>query len=473
VLGRLARLSLIVWSLALVSLTVASLLPPVPGAGRSRDLGGSLARAADPGSRIYLPVVARADPIAQESGLNSPRLGVWIGGGDQSVIDQLAASGAKWTRIILLWSTVEPTKGTYSFAAYDDTLRRLKSAGVGVVLEIRRNPAWAAPTQCGPIDDLDAFEAFVRATVARYSGSEFGVRHFEFYNEPDCRFESYGGENTGCFGDHPEAYAQMLARAYRGAKSVDPTVAVVFGGLAYDVNLFADCGPGGCFNTSFFDQVLSQSFDGRPLGEYFDVANVHYFSSQGPHWTSYGHDVSGKVASLRAVMAKHGIAKPVALTEVSWTTDYTLEHQARYVPKVIARGAAANLYMTLWFCLSEWPSSTWPYGLVYQSGLPRDSYKAYQIAAREIGQSTSVRTLAASEVGAETGVEGYAVGGNGPERLILWARKDGGTDGGDSQAAITIPASATAAFDKLGGSIPLRSGGTPYTLTDDPIYVRY
>jgi hypothetical protein len=137
-------------SLTIACLAVFALRAPLtPDSSPGRSLG-NVAQAAGGTTRVYLPFVVRADPVSQQALPGLSRFGVRIGRGDAAVIDQLATSGARWTRIMLLWSSVEPTKGSYSFAAYDDELRRLQSANVQVILEIRRNPAWAAPTICGP-----------------------------------------------------------------------------------------------------------------------------------------------------------------------------------------------------------------------------------------------------------------------------------------------------------------------------------
>src|SRR5207249_7265122 len=102
---------------------------------------------------------------------------------------------------------------------------------------------------------------------------------------------------------------------------------------------------------------------------YFDVANLHYFSSQAPTWSTYGTDIAGKVGSLRQVMAHHQVVKPVAVTELSWTSSpigasNLQSQQASYVAKVLSRGLNLDLYAMIWFSLYDYSGADYPYGLL-------------------------------------------------------------------------------------------------------------
>jgi len=109
-----------------------------------------------------------APPVGTRLG---SRLGIWMGGGDSSTVQAIKDAGARWTRVILNWSSVEPTyaePAVYDFAAYDSLLADLARTGITPVVAIHGNPGWAAETRCGPVSRVDRFAGFVRALVAHY-----------------------------------------------------------------------------------------------------------------------------------------------------------------------------------------------------------------------------------------------------------------------------------------------------------------
>jgi len=396
------------------------------------------------------------------------RLGVWTGPADDAMLTSLQQAGAQWTRFHLDWATIEPNytdPATYDFTEYDNYLAASGRAGMTAIVEIRGNPSWAAATRCGPIGRIDRFAEFLRTLVNRYRIPPYNVKHWEFFNEPDNKKASSSEFVGGCFGDQPGGYVEVLRVAYTVIKAVDPEAKIVLGGLAFDQ--WSDPTFGPVFNTEFLDQILALG-----AGAYFDVANVHYYSSQTTRWSTYGKDLLGKVAAFREVMARHNTTKPVVVTETNWTSGPgssgdILEQQARYVPKVLARGLAANLYAVYWFMLKEWPGADYPYGLVDLDLKPRPAYHAYQVAADEFGRAATIRPLSPSELGVAGGIEGYAFDVDGQVRWVLWA--DDGV-----VVNVRLPETAAQAHDKQGQSISLADHGqTTIALDDSPIYVRF
>jgi hypothetical protein len=208
-------------------------------------------------------------------------------------------------------------------------------------------------------------------------------------------------------------------------------------------------------------------------GSYFDVANVHYYSSQEPTWVANGRDVAGKVNALRQVMARRGLSKPVAVTELGWTSSPKdapdlPERQARYVPKVFARGLAAEVYAMTWFSLADWQGADYPYGLVGLDRQPRPAYRAFQVAADELGRADSVRPLTAGEANPRL-VEGYAYRVGQEERWVLWAVDEG------QPTELLFPARSGRARDKLGDPVLPRRRGRDVALAvgDSPVYVHW
>jgi len=270
----------------------------------------------------------------------------------------------------------------------------------------------------------------------------------------------------GCFGKTPDKYVDLLKAAYASVKEVDRDGKVVTGGMA--LGQYIDPKEGPIFNTDFFDQVLALGG-----GDYFDIANIHYFSSQGGAWSSYGRDLIGKVTGVRQIMTRYGVTRPMMVTELGWTSSPkdspdTPEMQARYVPKALARGLAVDLYAMTWFSLKDWEGADYPYGLMDVGGRLRPAYQAFQAAVSEFGDATAIRPLAPGELGVAGGVEGYAFSVGGKERWVIWAE-------GTNQIHAMLPAGVFEARDKLGQAVTLPSGSSPkpIALGDSPLYIRF
>jgi hypothetical protein len=203
---------------------------------------------------------------------------------------------------------VEPTRGTYDFAATDRRVLSAARAGLESLALVVRSPAWAAvdpSTPFSPPRDPADYAHFLRTLVARYgpSGSLWRlhpsvrkrpVRTWQIWNEPNLR---------GYWVRQPfmRGYAKLLNTAYRTLKRADRGSTVVMAGFA-----------------NFSWRGLKRLFEkgGRRLR--FDVAAVHPFSGR--------PEYSLKITRLnRAVLDAHGARlKPIWLTEMTWCS--ILEH---------------------------------------------------------------------------------------------------------------------------------------------------
>ncbi|MEJ2212452.1 MAG: hypothetical protein P8129_25990 [Anaerolineae bacterium] len=398
---------------------------------------------------LYLPLLANRYQDYADSGF-----GIQIFGTNAALSTKLADMGAKWVRMPLNWSYIEPVNTTpenYAWsAAWEQELLRLRGRGVNFVLTLTGNPAWAATYPGGPVDKVDPAELveFMEAVVARY----------------------------GAPGHQPQAYVDLLQSVYDPIKAVDPEAQIVFGGVAYDA--FEDPW-GGPFVRSFLDGVLANGG-----GDYFDVMNFHYYLSYGAEWAPYGIDILGKYNYLRDKLASYGVYKAFVCTETAmWSDsahDGSDELQSRYVSQVFARSMSARFRFTIWFRLfDDGELGTVKVGLLDPIYIPKPAYRAYQTLARQLGGTVYVRTWSWAETGSsalevyEFAPEQGQAWSDGATRIILaWTNDEG-------QHPLLIQAGELVQVDKYGveqtvqdGDDGLVDGAIRLSIGPSPVYLR-
>ncbi len=385
---------------------------------------------------------------------------------------RVVESGARWVRLPVLWSSIEPfntTPENYNWAAVDASVQTATSSDVHLILTIDYNPSWAAAQQSGPVYNPADLQELVGALVARYPQ----VEYWEFYNEPD-------GLNR--FANNGAGYAAMLQSVYPVVKAANSNAKVVMGGLAMD--WFTE--DGGPFDSGFLVDVLSNC-----AGVCFDVANFHYYPAFRHVWEAYGHDIIGKATYMRQVLAAHGFDRPLINTEAGWPAGSVWgspELQARYVTKVYVRGFAAGLPLTNWYALTDADSSS-P-GLLAPGLTPRPAFMAYQTLTSLMSRARFVRAISSTVTGSAQ-IEGYefSVPGSGsrkrldvywydcPSMYVVGLPSDCG-----EVAPLDIGASQIAVIDKLGVRLILNDAddglldgriALPGGVGSSPIYIDY
>ena len=153
------------------------------------------------------------------------------------------------------WNNVEPERGTMLFR--DAELAEAEKAGVSVAGQILKTytQPWLEPhipQPGGAVWEtehrrafMEAWERYVSRLVGHYKGR---VTHWEIENEPNAGYP-------------PEAYGEMLKRASRAIRKVDPGIKIV----AFS---------GGGFEPEFYEQGIAVAG-----ADAFDAFSVHLYGN--------------------------------------------------------------------------------------------------------------------------------------------------------------------------------------------------
>ncbi len=169
---------------------------------------------------LQLPETTRlADLGAQAQVWGNTDIGFMIG----------AAKGAgfTWIKFQLPWKDAEGAKGKIAWAPIDGVINELNANGMNILVSVVKAPNWARPSGAdltieGPPVNLQEYADFVEILAARYRGK---IQAIEVWNEPNLWYE-WGKEKL-----NPGRYVDLLCRAYRAIKAVDPGMVVVAGAL--------------------------------------------------------------------------------------------------------------------------------------------------------------------------------------------------------------------------------------------------
>lgn len=226
----------------------------------------------------------------------------------QSVTDAIA-TGAKYARFFLLWSDVEPTRGTLDGNAlypYQQQFARLNAAGVRPIVVVVGAPQWAngSSDRLVPPRNASDFGTFTGQLAARLRGS---VAAYEIWNEPDATAFWHGTPDVA-------RYSELLKASYPAIKAADPAAKVV-------------AGPTTGNDYAWVDGLYTNGAKGS-----FDVVAVHTDTACLDRGPDVFYRDGGRIAqysflgykTVHDVMAAHGDGEtPIWMTELGWSSTTT------------------------------------------------------------------------------------------------------------------------------------------------------
>ncbi|MFI6506229.1 beta-galactosidase [Streptosporangium sp. NPDC050855] len=127
------------------------------------------------------------------------------------------------------WAEIQPERGTFDWAVLDRHVDGAEKAGLPVLFVMGGTPAWASPagplspypdgTRAAPPDDLDDWDAFLRAVAKRYAGR---IQAYELW---------VLGNDRRFYAGSMETLVEMTRRAGRIIRAADPEATLVCPGM--------------------------------------------------------------------------------------------------------------------------------------------------------------------------------------------------------------------------------------------------
>jgi hypothetical protein len=316
---------------------------------------------------------------------------------------------ARWTRIIVDWTKLQPNAPTQSDPGYDQAYveqlksisKKLEAAGINVIVTPYLVPKWAsnktlwnsppypayAKGEYKPFYAMDtskptvmaAYKAMCRFLAHTLGPMPYGVRHFECWNEPNLYCYLYPQTRPGSPYYGASTYLKMLKAFYRGIKAADSSAIVIAG---------ATSPRGGNDRLSTSPQRFANYLKTHGAAKYFDAYSHHPYHtgasrSPAPDKPPYSTRTAVTLYNISQLLRLFP-RKPFYLTEYGYSTKdmpqfgtgVTQVQQASYLRKAYAMVAKyRQIKVLLWFLVRD---STSVYtGLQKYGGVRKLSWYAF------------------------------------------------------------------------------------------------
>jgi hypothetical protein len=320
---------------------------------------------------------ASAAPLPLNTGVEIPNnSGVHLGVN----YDRAQATDIKFVRMIIEWSSIETSAGSYNWASLDNRVRMAAARGLTPVITVWKAPSWALgcsrPTRPGTCEpNAQMFGEFGAVLANRYDGNtNVGgsplpeVNYWEVWNEPNLDHFLNLQRNPNGTWHSPSLYRNMLNAFYTKVHDANSDSFVIAGATAPFKRKVTQPGP-----KPFMRGVLCLTSTNKPAGgctsdatkPRFDAWSTHPYTGGGPtHHAIAATDVSlGDLPEMRAILnagirynhISHLIS-PVRfwVGEFSWDTNapdpkaLPKALHARWVSEALYRSWRAGVSTFIW-----------------------------------------------------------------------------------------------------------------------------
>jgi hypothetical protein len=298
---RRAR-GLVAASLVLALATIGLVVTPASGQGEAGAAGDA------------------ANPYVGRVGMNSHM--VWY---DLATIEATYQSqiqgGVTHTREDFLWEFIEPTNGQFNWTRTDTLMTAASHTGMEVYAILAYSALWASSrngqAHAYPASNVEYAE-YAAAVTRRYGlGGTFWSSHPELEPQPVRAVEIWNEPSGYWFnepGPDPARYASLALAASEAIHRIDPAMTVLIDGTLVQVRR-----DGAIRN--WIQEVLAAEPRLHPHIGAFSSHPYPYPQDRGPY--AQGNDARwdfSQVALIRQVTSDAGVARPIWITEVGWST---------------------------------------------------------------------------------------------------------------------------------------------------------
>ena len=325
---------------------------------------------------LALPATASAEPVH----------GVYS---EEAPSAREAATGFDLVRRPFSWKLIEPQRGVYRWAGYDQIVAEAAARGLTMFPFLLDPPDWAVDGSQAeglrPPRDRADFARFAAALVRRYGpdGTFWANNSYYLPKKPIRAWQIWNEPNLPAFWQprpNARAYVKLLRAARAAIKDVDRRATVVAAGLPESRS--------GIPQTEYLRALYKAKLRGAA-----DALAIHAYAPDAP-------GVLALVSRFRALMSARGDRAPLWITEFGWASGgdpslFTVSErlQASLLSQAV-RGLRAlerplrigGLFAFRWQDPAErvLDVDIWPYhaGLLKVSGRPKPALKAYRKALR-------------------------------------------------------------------------------------------
>lgn len=332
--------------------------------------------------------------------------------------DTVSQLGVDVVRVYANWGSIvgsypdTPAWWNWNADNLDTVVNDLLARNIDVSIMIGGVPSWACsnysltPYRCGFVTDHLRWWDFTARLAQRYTQSN--VRRVEILNEIDSYQE---------YGTNPEAYGSFLCSTYFNIKGVNPGLAVVMAGLAYDIWQENE--------QYFLTRMLAYNTSGSgSLHPCTDAINIHHYaapSSAQSVWQPWNggfgdRNTGGSVAwQVYRTMNRWNVGHlPVIVTETGRTGgegDTSLLPQAAYAAKIIPWTFRAEFKEVHWYNLYDYGcgggDSFCRHGVVRQDHSRKSAYWSYLRSTQIFSSGTYAGAVPATSFSGNG--EGYTI----------------------------------------------------------------
>ena len=363
--------------------------------------------------------------------------------------------GAQWTRLLVHWSTLQPTSsGAYNqtyVQQLDAITSQLHAAGIQIIMTMTDVPKWAsnqalwkAPPlsfRKGVYQPFYAMKVGSPAVLGAYSGAaqflashfKATVQHFECWNEPNLGGYLYPQRTATNANYGPATYLTMLRAFHKGVKAGNSSATVIAGATS-------PRGTNNAYSTSPLTFALYLKNHQAALS--FDAYSHHPYTPGGTRTPAPNQPPNNpaRAVTLYNLSQLTSIfpSKPFYLTEYGYGTHYSQlfgyavsqATQAKYMREAYAMVAKNHqVKALLWFLVTDWgPNAKHPYdgtgaytGVSLVNGTRKLSWYVFAGGnSLSLQAPASVRSAAALKL---SGVLTTKVGPLKGQTLLLQSRK--------------------------------------------------